>query len=168
MITVKRMHITRRARGRKTISDTPRPTEVTESGRIPGALHLDLKKLKFYVDEEPVDLTTTEFRLLTLLIENRGMKLAIRTRPLLRASIFWKRRPSRPRGFSYSQRQKSPARDSVRFGVRRPTSRTSSEPNARVVRLGPPPPTGFGSRATRSQQRSTSIRPSAPPVVPPL
>ncbi len=37
-----------------------------------GPLHLDLKKLKFYIDDEPVDLTTTEFRLLTLLVENSG------------------------------------------------------------------------------------------------
>jgi two-component system phosphate regulon response regulator PhoB len=38
-----------------------------------GPLHLDLKKLKFYIDDEPVDLTTTEFRLLTLLVENSGV-----------------------------------------------------------------------------------------------
>lgn len=37
-----------------------------------GPLQLDLKKLKFYVGDEPVDLTTTEFRLLTLLVENAG------------------------------------------------------------------------------------------------
>ena len=37
-----------------------------------GPLHLDLKKLKFYIEEERVDLTTTEFRLLTILVENAG------------------------------------------------------------------------------------------------
>ena len=38
-----------------------------------GPLQLDLKKLKFYIGEEQVDLTTTEFRLATILLENRGV-----------------------------------------------------------------------------------------------
>lgn len=37
-----------------------------------GEIHLDLKNLKLYVEGNPVDLTTTEFKLLALLVEQAG------------------------------------------------------------------------------------------------
>ncbi len=38
-----------------------------------GPIHLDLRGLKCYVDGEKIDLTTTEFRLLSILVENGGV-----------------------------------------------------------------------------------------------
>jgi len=48
MITVKRkVHFVRRDHGRKTISDQPRPTELTESGRIPRISRLMALAIRF-------------------------------------------------------------------------------------------------------------------------
>ncbi len=44
-------------------------SDVIESG----AFHLDRKNLKLHLHEEPVDLTTTEFKLLLVLIDSPGM-----------------------------------------------------------------------------------------------